>query len=130
MLARRKILWLGTFVTGLVACGGAGSQPATYSEAVTSGATWKIAATGTYHTVAVKTDGTLWAWGNNGFGQLGDGTTTDHYAPVQIGSGFASVAAGEYHTVAVKTDGTLWAWGWNTRGELGDVTLGIQLTPT
>ena len=79
-------------------------------------------AAGYSHTVAVKTDGTLWAWGHNSYGQLGDGTTTNRLSPVQVGSGFASVAAGYRHTVAVKTDGTLWAWGDNSYGQLGDGT--------
>ena len=63
--------------------------------------------------MAVRTDGTLWAWGCNEYGQLGDGTTTERLAPEQIGTAtnWASFAAGSYHTVAVRTDGTLWAWG-------------------
>jgi YD repeat-containing protein len=74
------------------------------------------------HGLALQSDGTLWAWGWNFYGQLGDGTNTDRIAPVQIGTGFASVAAGDSHTVAVKTDGTLWAWGYNGDGRLGDGT--------
>ncbi|MCL2175350.1 MAG: hypothetical protein FWB73_04815 [Treponema sp.] len=85
---------------------------------------------GSLHTVAIKTDGTLWAWGDNRYGQLGDGTSgidsNDHSAnkniPVLIGSGYASVSAGDSHTVAIKTDGTLWAWGANSSGQLGDGT--------
>src|SRR5512140_975779 len=68
-----------------------------------------VSAAGYAHTVALKADGSLWTWGDNTSGQLGDGTTTDRLTPVQIGSGFAGVSAGYYHTVAVKTDGTLWA---------------------
>ena len=71
--------------------------------------------------MAVKTDGILWAWGNNGSGQLGDGTTTDHASPVQVktDTDWAAVAAGDVHTVAVKTDGTPRAWGNNNFGQLG-----------
>ena len=74
------------------------------------GTNWGFLAGGSQHTMAVKTDGILWAWGNNGSGQLGDGTTTDHASPVQVGTAtdWASVAAGDVHTVAVKTVGTLW----------------------
>ena len=75
----------------------------------------------------MKADGTLWAWGYNGYGQLGDGTTSQQNSPVQVGTGFASVAAGDCHTLAVKTDGTLWAWGVNAYGQLGDGTT-IQQT--
>src|SRR6266850_261289 len=56
-------------------------------------------------TVVVKSDGTLWAWGNNFYGQLGDGTTTQRTSPVQIGTAanWTAVAAGESHTVALKS---------------------------
>ena len=65
------------------------------------------------HSVAVRNDGTLWAWGSNFWGQLGDGTTETRTSPVQIGSAanWAVVACGISNTVAVKTDGTLWVWG-------------------
>jgi len=91
---------------------------------------WASVVTGTRdYTVAIKTDGTLWAWGHNGWGQLGDGTTTDRYSPVQIGTGYASVTTGWHHTVAVKIDGTLWAWGYNNVGSLGDGTTTQRLSP-
>jgi len=76
---------------------------------------------------AIRDDHTLWAWGCNGNGQLGDGTTTDRYAPVQVkgenGIGFledvVAISAGNYSQLAVKSDGTVWAWGYNSRGQLG-----------
>jgi alpha-tubulin suppressor-like RCC1 family protein len=81
------------------------------------------------HTLAVKTDGTLWAWGLNGKGQLGDGTTTSRSSPVLVGTDFASAAAGGAHSVAVKTDGSLWAWGDNLYGQLGDNSTTQRLLP-
>lgn len=86
-------------------------------------ATPQIAAGG-YHTVALRSDGTLWGWGWNGFGQLGDGSTDDSLSPIKIGNDtdWTSIAAGSYHTVALKKDGTLWTWGWNRNGQLGDGT--------
>lgn len=100
----------------------------TPQPAVTIGAT--IAA-GARHTVALKSDGTLWAWGYNNYGQLGDGTTTQRNSPVQIGQDnkWVSVAAGANHTVALKSDGTLWAWGYNSKVELGDATTTWHSSP-
>jgi len=81
-------------------------------------------AAGGGHTVAVKMDGTLWAWGANDYDQLGDGTTEIRFTPAQIGSAtnWQSVVAGGDYTVAVRTDGTLWVWGDNSAGQLGDGT--------
>lgn len=79
-------------------------------------------ATGQDHTVFVKSDGTLWAYGKNDRGQLGDGTTADKRSPVQIGSdtNWVSVSAGAAHTLALKANGTIWAWGDNTSFQTGD----------
>ena len=89
------------------------------------------------HTVALKSDGTVWAWGYNGYGQLGDGTTTDRHTPVQVhGEGdigfltdIITISAGGWHTVALKSDGTVWAWGYNLYGQLGDGTTTERHTP-
>jgi len=71
---------------------------------------------------AIKTDGTLWGWGTQAQGQLGDGSTTARSSPVQIGSvtTWVTVACGYSHVIAVKEDGTLWAVGHNDTGQLGD----------
>jgi len=77
-----------------------------------------------HHTVAVRENGSLWTWGNNEYGQLGDGTRTNRATPTRIGTAtnWSTVAAGANHTVAIRTDGTLWAWGFNGSGRLGDGT--------
>ena len=82
---------------------------------------WQSIAVGYEHSLAVKNDGTLWAWGNNWVGQLGDGTITDKTIPTQIGTAnnWLKVSAGFYASYAIKTDGTLWAWGQNAYGQLG-----------
>jgi alpha-tubulin suppressor-like RCC1 family protein len=83
------------------------------------------------HTVALGSDGTVWTWGFNDHGQLGDGTTTNRATPVQVASlsGVKAIAAAMWHTVALKSDGTIWAWGDNQYGELGDGTTTGSLTP-
>jgi alpha-tubulin suppressor-like RCC1 family protein len=65
------------------------------------------------HTVALKRDGTVWTWGQNGLGQLGDGTTTIRHTPVQVLglSEVTAISAADSHTMALKADGTVWAWG-------------------
>ena len=80
---------------------------------------------------ALKRDGTLWAWGRNIFGQLGDGTFIDKSIPVQIGSDYTSISAPANGTfsLAIKTNGTLWAWGNSYYGALGDGTTEIRNTP-
>ncbi len=87
-------------------------------------------AAGRAHTLALKTDGSLWAWGFNSDGQLGDGTNTTRTTPQQILTGVAAIAAGDYHTLALKTDGSLWAWGYNSTGQLGDGTTTTRYRPT
>ncbi|KXH84949.1 hypothetical protein AU378_04115 [Chryseobacterium kwangjuense] len=93
---------------------------------------WKTVSAGTFHSLGIKTDGTLWAWGNNSNGQLGDGTNINRNNPVQIGgaANWKKVFAAEKYSVAIKTDGTLWAWGYNQFGFLGDGTTTNRTIPT
>ena len=95
---------------------------------------WTRVAIGSYHTIGLKGTGTLWAWGDNWCGQLGDGTSGNgvyRITPRQIGteSDWVSVDAGEYHTIGLKSAGTLWAWGYNEFGQLGDGTYNTRTTP-
>jgi alpha-tubulin suppressor-like RCC1 family protein len=93
-------------------------------QETTAASDWAAVTAGYVHTCAIKTTGTLWCWGDNGNGQLGDGNTSDSHVPVQesTASNWAAVAAGYNYTCAIKTTGTLWCWGDNGNGQLGDGT--------
>lgn len=83
--------------------------------------------------VALKSDGTVWTWGANGQGQLGNGTQTQQNSPAQISglTDVVAIAAGTTHTLAAKRDGTVWAWGSNSSGQLAESTsVQRRLTPT
>ncbi len=76
------------------------------------------------HGIARRADGTIWVWGNNDNGQLGDGTLTNNNSPFQLSapSDIVEVAIGNIHSVVIKSDGTTWAWGSNNFGQIGDGT--------
>jgi len=80
-----------------------------------------VIAAGSNHSLALRADGTVWAWGNNSSGQLGDDSVMDRMTPVQAKamSFITAVAAGAGHSLALRADGTVWAWGAGTRGQLG-----------
>lgn len=84
------------------------------------------------HSLALKSDGSLWAWGKNANGQLGDNTTVDKSTPSQVGTAtnWQSISGGYNSSMAIKTDGTLWTWGYNASGTLGDGTTTHRYTPT
>ena len=91
---------------------------------------YKISA-GNGYNLAIAYDGSLWAWGSNDYGQLGDGTTTLKTSPVKISDDeWIEISAGWYYSLGIKADKTLWGWGINTYGQLGDNTTQIKLIPT
>jgi alpha-tubulin suppressor-like RCC1 family protein len=102
------------------------SSPASETNPALGSGPWKAVACGSYHTLAIKQDGALWAWGLNDYGQLGQGTIDGraHPAPAQVGHAhdWASVSCGYGNSFAVKKDGTLWAWGANW--DVGGLGLG------
>jgi uncharacterized repeat protein (TIGR02543 family) len=92
---------------------------------------------GARNAIVLKADGTVWTWGLNGHGQLGDGTTTDSAVPVQVLgpggvghlTGIIAIMGGEQHHFALKADGTVWAWGMNMTDQLGDGNAQDSSTP-
>ena len=94
---------------------------------------WKSISSGLAHTCGIMNDLSLWCWGDNSSGQLGDGTQISASAPVAAvapGQAWASVSAGSAHTCALATDGTIWCWGSNSDGQLGTGSAGSRLLPT
>jgi alpha-tubulin suppressor-like RCC1 family protein len=91
------------------------------------------------HYMALRNDGTVWTWGDNYYGQLGDNTTLNRNSPVQVVidpevaseylTGVIAIAAGLSHSVALKADGTVWTWGDNNYYQLGDGTLNYYHSP-
>jgi alpha-tubulin suppressor-like RCC1 family protein len=81
----------------------------------------QISTSGASHSAAITLDGTLWTWGQNLYGQLGDGTSESKFAPAQVGilTDWKQVSSGNNFDIAIKNDGTLWSWGSNTYGTLG-----------
>jgi alpha-tubulin suppressor-like RCC1 family protein len=110
----RNIIGSGTFPT-----------PSTYLTDVVS------VSAGYYHTVALKSDGTVWACGFNLSGQMGDGTTETRYTPVQVSNltDVSAIETGTHHNFVIKSDGTVWGWGNNGGGVLGDGTTIDKYTP-
>ncbi len=89
----------------------------------------KSISAGGNHSMVLKTDGTLWAFGENSHGQLGDGTTTNSSTAKQIMDSVQSIAAGGFHSLILKTNNTLFSCGWNGNGQLGDGTGIDRSTP-
>ena len=113
---------------------GIGNTTNTCSPATVAGGgtNWCAISAGNNFTAAIKTDGTLWTWGENGAGRLGDGTVSSRTSPGTVAGGgttWSRICAGCLHTAAIKTDGTLWTWGGNTCGQLGDGTITSRNSP-
>jgi alpha-tubulin suppressor-like RCC1 family protein len=93
-------------------------------QTISAGTNWRQVSAGSRNIGGIKTDGTLWMWGQGGFGQIGNGATSQS-SPVQTISGGTnwkqiSLSGNDDYTSAIKTDGTLWLWGVNANGQLGD----------
>jgi alpha-tubulin suppressor-like RCC1 family protein len=86
---------------------------------------------GQFNTTALRKDGTLWSWGFNGSGQLGNGDNERSSTPVRVAGldNVRAVAAGAWHVAALKQDGTVWAWGSNRASQLGTTNASYSFTP-
>jgi alpha-tubulin suppressor-like RCC1 family protein len=93
---------------------------------------WCQVSAGSIHSLGVRTNGSLWAWGSNLTGRLGDGTAAVRSSPVSVVGGFTDwcqVSAGGTHTIGIRTNGAAWAWGSNLSGRLGDNTTTDRSSP-
>ena len=108
---------------GQLGLGSADFNPHSTPTRVGTATNWVAVVAGGYHSLGLRADGTLWAWGYNYYGQLGLGVpdTTDRHIPAQVGSStnWVAIAAGSYHSLGLRADGTLWSWGNNFNGQLG-----------
>ena len=117
-------------VGGAVVAPAAGRVVRSGSDGPIGSSVTSIAA-GYSHALALQSDGTVWAWGADDSGQLGDGTVLPTSAPVAVAGlgGVTAIAAGDAFSLALESDGTVWAWGWNAMGQLGNGTLDDSTVP-
>lgn len=129
-------LWAwGANVSGQLGTGTTGTLPNSTPVMIGSDRDWTAISAGVGHSVALKADGSLWTWGENAVGQLGNGSAlpgANVTAPVRVGgdSDWAAVVAGQFHTIALRRNGTVSAWGANIQGAVGDGTTTNRSTPT
>lgn len=101
-------------------------------QTISSGTTWKQVSLASTFSSAIKIDGTLWTWGCNVSGSLGNNVTADQSSPVQTiagGTSWKQVSASNSTTMATRVDGTLWGWGDATAGKIGDNTITARSSP-
>jgi alpha-tubulin suppressor-like RCC1 family protein len=105
------------------------SSPA---QTISGGTNWNTISVGAEIVAAIKTDGTLWIWGGNSYGQLGTNNRISASSPVQTisgGTNWKQVSTNGYHTAAIKTDNSLWLWGQGASGQLGNDSRYFRSSP-
>jgi hypothetical protein len=114
---------------------GTSTNGTSFAQESTLATTWTQVACGQNHTAAIQSNGTLWTWGYNGHGELGNGSTTpmptgvsSPFTTTAGGTNWSSVACGYYATAGIKTDGTLWTCGFGLYGVLGNGSAVSQLS--
>ena len=105
------------------------NETTTNKNLVESSGSYKALFPGYYYSTGIKQDNSLWAWGLNNYGQLGNGTTQNSYIPIKIMNNVISYEEGTFSSYAIKEDKSLWAWGYNAYGQLGDGTTKDSYSP-
>lgn len=112
---------------------GVGSASASFTtpQQIGTDTDWLRISAGDEFSLAIKTNGTLWAWGDNAFGQLGNNSIIDQSSPIQVGNAtnWLMTSAGTQHVLALNTNGELWAWGTNNAGRFGIISPAASLVP-
>ena len=123
----------GRNFSGQLGNGGNANSSTPVAVNMPAGLHFKAIAGGEGFTVALDNNGQAWAWGYNGDGELGNGSTTNSSVPVAVnmpaGVSFTAIASGSYHTIALDGSGTVWTWGFNASGQLGDNITASSSTP-
>jgi len=132
-LKTNNTLWAwGSSFDGQLGDGTTGLGTCSPVQEITSSNDWCQVSSGYRHSLALKTTGTLWAWGSNYCGPIGDGTTISRSSPVQevsSSTNWCQVSGGRFHSLALKTSGSIWSWGDNYCGLLGDGTTISRSSP-
>ena len=113
--------------------GGNGMEVQASANAIAVPSQWLDLSSGNHHVCGIAANNSLWCWGNNMWGEVGDGSTTQKNFPTHIGADldWKTLALGEYHSCALKNSGSLYCWGENDEGQVGDgTTVTARVAPT